>query len=340
MRIKSGNVVSKVSVIIPVYNVEKYLRECLDSVCTQTLREIDIICVDDGSTDSSPVILSKYLEKDSRLRVYTQENKGSGPARNMALDNATGECVCFMDPDDKYPEDDVLEKMYYALNSFGCEVVGGNLRFMSEDGRCVEDKDYGYSGRMSYATTQQQYGYQCYLFKRDMIERNNIRFPILWRRQDPPFFVKCMLAAKDFYAIKDIVYVYRTRNASRPVDWLANGAVRLKDNLTGIEMVGELAKENGLWMLYAHNFRCLSEGAFSKVREASIVWKRLKAFVREVEKSGKIPRCEIVNQAERIFLSEHSRIRRYLAILGIFGFGIVELMLLRRIRQKFRRVLQ
>ncbi len=90
----------KVSVIIPVYNVEKYLRECLDSVVNQTLKDIEIICVNDGSTDNSLQILEIYAAKDNRIKVITQENMGVSVARNSGLDIATGEYIIFVDSDD------------------------------------------------------------------------------------------------------------------------------------------------------------------------------------------------------------------------------------------------
>lgn len=90
----------KVSVIIPVYNAEKYLRECLDSVVNQTLEEIEVICVDDGSTDGSLDILYEYEEKDSRVKVLKQKNQHAGVARNAGIDIAQGEYVHFLDSDD------------------------------------------------------------------------------------------------------------------------------------------------------------------------------------------------------------------------------------------------
>jgi glycosyltransferase involved in cell wall biosynthesis len=90
----------KVSIIIPVYNVEKYLAECLDSAIGQTLRDIEIICIDDGSTDRSPEILDEYAKKDSRIIVIHQKNAGPGLARNVGLDLAKGEYIAFLDSDD------------------------------------------------------------------------------------------------------------------------------------------------------------------------------------------------------------------------------------------------
>ena len=90
----------KISVIIPVYNTAKFLRQCLDSVVTQTLHDIEIICIDDGSTDASLDILNEYAENDSRITILTQQNKGAGAARNAGMRAAHGEYIHFLDSDD------------------------------------------------------------------------------------------------------------------------------------------------------------------------------------------------------------------------------------------------
>lgn len=101
----------EISVIIPVYNVEKYLVECLDSVINQTFKDIEIICVNDGSTDSSLNILKKYQNKYSRIKIFTQDNHGLSNARNRGFDQAQGKYIYFMDSDD-YLELNTLEKIY------------------------------------------------------------------------------------------------------------------------------------------------------------------------------------------------------------------------------------
>jgi glycosyltransferase involved in cell wall biosynthesis len=90
----------KISVIIPVYNVQKYLRQCLDSVLNQTFADFEIICVNDGSTDDSGKILLEYADKDNRIKIITQENKGASEARNSGLKLAQGEYIYFLDSDD------------------------------------------------------------------------------------------------------------------------------------------------------------------------------------------------------------------------------------------------
>ena len=101
----------KVSIVIPVYNVEKYLRECLDSVVNQSLRDIEIICINDGSTDNSFKILEEYKSKEIRLQVLSQKNGGQSKARNAGLEVATGEYIYFLDSDD-YIKTDALEILY------------------------------------------------------------------------------------------------------------------------------------------------------------------------------------------------------------------------------------
>lgn len=115
------NYTPKVSVIIPVYNVEAYLRECLDSVINQTLKEIEIICVDDGSTDSSLEILKEYAKKDNRISVLTQENLHAGVARNAGLAVAKGEYLSFLDSDDFF-ELDMLKETYNKVKSDSTDV--------------------------------------------------------------------------------------------------------------------------------------------------------------------------------------------------------------------------
>ena len=116
----------KISVVIPVYNMGEYLPQCLDSVIGQTLYDIEIICVDDGSTDNSHEILLKYQEKDERIIIVTQENAGAGPARNNGINHSSGEFVAFMDPDDWYPDTDILETLYREAKKHHVRICGGS----------------------------------------------------------------------------------------------------------------------------------------------------------------------------------------------------------------------
>ena len=111
-----------VSVIIPVYNVEKYLEECLDSVCNQTLANIEIICVNDGSTDGSVDILNAYAEKDDRIKIISQSNQGLGASRNNGLKASSGKYILFLDSDD-YIDLTSLEKLVDNIVSNDSDMV-------------------------------------------------------------------------------------------------------------------------------------------------------------------------------------------------------------------------
>ncbi len=113
---------TKVSIIVPVYNVEKYLKRCLDSLVNQTLSDIEIICVNDGSTDGSAQILEEFAQKYSRIKVTTQINSGVSEARNVGVKQATGEFIGYVDPDD-FIEPDFYEKLYNSAKDNNCDIA-------------------------------------------------------------------------------------------------------------------------------------------------------------------------------------------------------------------------
>lgn len=131
---QSVNAAPAVSVVVPVYNVEKYLRQCLDSIRQQTLADFEVILVDDGSTDSSYDICREYAAKDARFRAFRKENGGASSARNFGLDRAAGRYVYFPDSDD-YLVPAALEKMHYCAERYGADLVFTEARTIDESGR-------------------------------------------------------------------------------------------------------------------------------------------------------------------------------------------------------------
>ena len=189
----------KVSIIIPVYNVEKYLTRCLDSLKRQTLADIEIILVDDASTDSSPAMCDKAAEADPRIKVIHKFNEGAGMARNAGLRIATGEYIGFLDSDD-YTEPEMYEALYSAAVKYnadlvmsGVQFVGGTI-FSSEGGReCktyfesdtifeteedIKNLRLGIAGALPHEADDSRYGMSVWknLFRRDVIERNELKF--------------------------------------------------------------------------------------------------------------------------------------------------------------------
>lgn len=115
-----------ISIIVPVYNVEKYLNKCVESIVNQTYKNLEIILVDDGSTDNCPRICDEWAEKDSRIKVIHKQNGGVSSARNAGLDNAAGEYIAFVDSDD-YIKNDMYEKLYNALMKYNADVSICNM---------------------------------------------------------------------------------------------------------------------------------------------------------------------------------------------------------------------
>lgn len=206
-----------VSVIIPVYNMESYLEQCLDSVCNQTLSNIEILCIDDGSTDASGQILENYAKLDNRLIVFHQTNSGVAASRNLGIKEAQGEYVIFMDPDDWYPENDILEVLYKKAVENTALICGGEFSDYNdatgEYGYNFLERYYGYTfekeGFIDYKDYQFDFGYQRFIFQRKLLIENQLIFPMLLRFQDPPFLVKTMIAAERFFAVKKVTYCYR-----------------------------------------------------------------------------------------------------------------------------------
>ncbi len=205
----------KISVIVPVYNTEKYLPECLDSILYQTLTDIEIIAINDGSPDNSTDVLKEYASKDDRLKIIDKENEGVGKARNDGIRAAEGEFIAFMDSDDYYPSSRVLETLYTAARGKDVKVAGGR-KVKLEDGKIsAQEKltdcgmDFTLTGLHDYSEFQYDYGYTQYIFDLKMIKDNGIEFPPYKRFQDPPFFVRAMIASGSFFSIDEPVYVYR-----------------------------------------------------------------------------------------------------------------------------------
>lgn len=130
-----------VSIIIPVYNVEKYLNRCMESVVSQTLKEIEIILVDDGSPDNSSLLCDKWARKDNRIKVVHKRNEGLGLARNTGIQHATGKYIAFIDSDD-YVELDMYEKLYTKATASNADIVYCGYKQGLPDGSYIDRSDF------------------------------------------------------------------------------------------------------------------------------------------------------------------------------------------------------
>ena len=177
----------KISIIVPVYNAEKFLHQCLDSILNQSFQGFELLLIDDGSKDRSGIICDEYAAKDSRIRVWHQVNGGPGYTRNMGLDRAIGEHICFIDSDD-YWEEGLLA--HYMAKSSKADLTYYSFRYIEEGKEDVLEHfdNEIISGRTSIEEYIQPIRYRSYqscivdvpwgkFYNRNIIEKYHLRFP-------------------------------------------------------------------------------------------------------------------------------------------------------------------
>lgn len=220
-----------VSVIIPVYNVESYLRECLESVVNQTFQNTEIICVNDGSTDSSRSILQGFREKDPRIRIIDQEKQGLGAARNVGAKAATGKYLYFMDGDDVL-EENALEILTGKMEHDFLDVVQFNAEAFGVDPESVQaamnknrtyfhrylNEEKIFSGQELFTELKRNSKFVTpvwiSMIKRSFFFENGLWFnPIVWH-QDEPWSFSLLMKAKRVKCVNRILYKYRLHSGS------------------------------------------------------------------------------------------------------------------------------
>ena len=203
----------KVSIVIPVYKVEPWIRECLDNLVNQTLKEIEIICVDDGSPDNSGAILDEYAQKDSRFKIIHQKNSGVQRARNAGLDVATGEYIALLDSDD-YVDIHTYETAYNLAKKDNVDILNFKARIF-DDGKDDHINNIDFSdGPVVSAEEYIQNNYRCWvwdnLFKNEIIQKDKIRFiPGIKPADDTCFTYMALGRAKRVKSIPATFYNYR-----------------------------------------------------------------------------------------------------------------------------------
>lgn len=223
---------TKVSVIVPVYNVEQYLPVCLDSILAQTLNDIEVICVDDGSTDQSPAILDEYAQKDSRLHVIHKENRGYGHSMNIGIDAASGEYIGIVESDDRILPD-MYEKLYSVAKNNDLDLVKSDVVFWWETLQYTceyhrEDLN-PYYGKVLGPSDRKRF-FQFFmntwtgLYKRSFLKENNIRHHETpgAAYQDNGFWIQTLSFCERAMWLKDAFYLYRQDNPSASIKSKSN----------------------------------------------------------------------------------------------------------------------
>ncbi len=217
----------KISILVPVYNVEKYLRQCLDSIVSQTLKDIEIIVINDGSKDTSPQIIAEYADKDNRIKVINKTNSGYGHSMNMGLAAATGEYIGIVESDD-WVDAEMFEELYTLAKQNDVEVVKSNYYFYwskptekNKLKKVLPEKDVG-----KVINPEIEQGiFWCgpaiwsAIYRRDFLENNQIKFLETpgASYQDTAFNFKVWASAKRIYLTDKAYLHYRQDNEQSSV---------------------------------------------------------------------------------------------------------------------------
>ena len=211
------------SIIIPVYNVDKYIQECLDSVLGQSFSDWEAICVNDGSTDRSAAILEENAAKDNRIKVINQSNSGTATARNTGLRAAQGDYIVFLDSDD-WLESDSLRILANRLNSEDILCFSGK-RYMESTGEYLPADvllEKSYEKGMDYynenALLRRDFAFVCVVlrvYNRDFLMRNGLYFDDDTSYEDNLWVPITLYHAQTVTVIPDVLYIYRIREGSK-----------------------------------------------------------------------------------------------------------------------------
>lgn len=204
-----------ISIIIPVYNVQDYLRDCLDSIVSQRIHDHEVILVDDGSTDDSPFICDGYAENHPQIKAIHMDNGGVSSARNIGLDNAQGEWIWFVDADDWINKDSLsilnkaIRKYTTDIIYFGLDQIGNDKSWRAHPQTIVDDYKDVFLKKVQCNT------HQAILYKHDIIKKHHIRFPLgMKMSEDLEFQYKYMLHCKRPIQISSTLYNLRIREGS------------------------------------------------------------------------------------------------------------------------------
>lgn len=292
-----------VSVIIPVFNVEKYLEQCLDSVAAQTLEDIEIICVNDSSTDSSLDILNEYARKDERIKVVTQPNSGAGAARNKGMSMATGKYLSFLDSDDFF-EKDMLKLAYDKAEEDKADfVVFNSDQYYTEKDKFVE---VAWTLRVKEIPPYTPFNHRQMtdnifkvfvgwawdkLYNREFVEKNNLVFQEQRTSNDMLFVFSAVAIAKRI-SVVDKVLAHQRRDAkdslskTRENSWhcFYDALLALRKRLQQEGLYRETEKD---YINYALHFSLWNINTLAEPTKSILIDKMKKEWFEELGIKGK-----------------------------------------------------
>lgn len=241
----------KVSIIMTTYNCISFLRESIDSVTQQSIKDIELLCIDGNSTDGTVEYINERMATDKRIKLFMQEGKGIGAAKNTGIKRAIGEFITFLDADDYYIDKYALEKMYMCAKDKKAKICGAFRSVLGEDGRVYLEKlhrrdlaTHPNGMWLNYEDRQYDYHFHSYIYENEMIKTLGARFANTSCYDDTHFFIRAMLAAKKFYVLPIEMYMYR---GGSPYVW---NSEKNKDALIAFIDQLKISSENHLVALH------------------------------------------------------------------------------------------
>lgn len=286
-----------ISVIIPIYNVEKYISECLESIINQTFKDIEILCIDDCGRDNSIKIAQAYAKKDSRIKIIKHpSNKGLSAARNTGISHARGKYIAFIDSDDyAYPA--FLEKAYDRIEKSKYESVWVCVKSFFENSQTFEtdfyyEKLYRYAGGDLEITPENITNLPVVahnkLFSLDFIRNNGLLFPEGLLYEDEEFFFKFYTKSKNVYLIREKLTVYRRRNNSI-MGQTKKGLAKREDICAIAANIYEYLIKNGMFEEYKNSLLNFILTRIKYSLKEKAYRKRMIAAMREMIKKIDFP---------------------------------------------------
>lgn len=328
-----------VSVIIPIYNMDNFINNCLESIINQTLKNIEILCIDDCSTDNSKEIILDYCKKDKRVHyVSLEKNSGSGVARNVGITKAKGIYVAFMDPDDYYYDNYALQHLYTLATQYNSNSVAGNMMELDDVTKQETPFPHMYFSTNKFMQLKDYlfYGaYHRFLFKTKMLKDNNIVFPPYRRRQDPVFLYHAMSKMGEFYTTTQNVYMYRVSH--KIVPW---NQTQISDALKSYVDNMKLLLEHKLYEHYRIEINDFKQKFLmnKSLNIDSNIQKQLDSILGSIQYKylkKSVPQCLKPHEAKALntFMLKNNLLNKNISCI-IYGFGNVGNALYESIKEK------
>ncbi len=334
-----------ISVIIPVYNVENYLRQCLDSILNQTYTDFEAICVNDGSTDNSLNILNEYAQKDSRIKVISQKNKGLSGARNTALKFAKGKYICFVDSDD-YVKETYLETFMKYIDQADCVQVNfeqfGNTDkntqiFYEKYTHHLKSQLFEMSPKVYCRTHMSAWDT---IYKMEIIKKYNLKFLEGKIFEDAPFKYSYICHCKNIYWVKEKLYFYQVKRKNSITQTFDHDNTYMQihklDNIKNFISIAKHLKKhnilhkyrNALYLLFmkGYNFYFHQELTYTQIKQINkffkITDKKTKIFLPLLCQTTIINKTENKNVTPTVY-KKLIHFKNAEWIEDLFGNGLV-----------------